>query len=147
MKIVVQDLGTELSQAISFNLNDRAILEGIYPFLIMIGNPSGTFYFTILKDSTQIFQQSFTSADLKNSLQTTNNNLYVYYPIFPNIKIKNGSYTLKLTASGYTKTSSSFIGWGQQHENIQNKMNYTPTKYSENSLTYRLKIRKEGIAA
>lgn len=126
-------------------LNDRTYLSAIYPLIIMVGNPLGTFYFTIMNGAIQIYQSSFTSSDLKLSLNTTDNNLYVYYPILTNIKLRKGNYTLKLTASGYSESPSSFIGWGQQHEDIQNSMDYIPSGISKNSLTYRVKMLKEGI--
>jgi hypothetical protein len=71
----------------------------------------------------------------------------VFYPIIPDspIKLEKGTYTLKLTASGYISNSSSFIGWLQQFEDVQNDMDYLPLFSNQNSLAFRLKIFKEGV--
>lgn len=145
MKIVTQNLKVELSQEITLNGTRREIIGSIAPLLVLVGAPLGTFTFSIMSGATTLFSESFTSADLKAALTTTDDNLYIFYPFEPNIRLKGDVYLLKLTAGGYNPTPTSFIGWGQEHENIQNEMDYTPSGISQNSLSYRIKIFKEGI--
>jgi len=145
MMILVRDIDPEISQSITLKLQSRYILKSIAPYLVMVGAPSGTFTFQLKSGLITLFEQSFTSAELKAALNTTNNNAYVYYPFLINKRLKKGTYTLKITASGYSPASSSFIGWAQQHEDIQNQMEYLPSNDGENSLAFRMKIVKEGV--
>jgi len=91
--------------------------------------------------------KSFTSADIKAASGTTDNYLYSFYPVIPTnpLKIEKGDYILRLKTSGYTASGSSFIGWIQQHEDIQNSISYNPINDSQNPLAFRVKIYKEGI--
>lgn len=144
MIILCRDLLPLIEQEIEFNLPEKCVLGAISPFLVMVGAPAGTFTFGIYDGATTLFEESFTSADIKAKLGTTSNNGYVYYPFTPNIRLKKGQYTLRLNSSGYT-SGSSFLCWAQQHENVQNAMNYTPSNVIENSLSFRLKVYREGI--
>jgi hypothetical protein len=145
MKILCAELVNELIQPVTFE--KEFTLEGIYPFLLMINSPSGTFNFEMIKDATTIFFKSFTSADLKAALGTTNDYLYSFHPIVPSspIRVKRGNYTFKLSHLGYTFNESSFLGWGQQHENRQNSVSYTITGSSNIPLAFRIKTKIEGI--
>ena len=143
--ILVRDIDPVITQSMTFKLQNRYILKSVAPFLVMVGNPPGTFTFGIYSGLIPIYEQSFTSGDLKTALETTNNNAYVYYPFLVNKRLKKGNYTLKITASGYSPASNSFLGWAQQHESIQNQMEYLPSNDSENSLAFRVKIIKEGV--
>lgn len=146
MKLLAQSLYTELNQVVRFSLEGTYIVGSIAPYIAMVNNPSGTFTFSILKNSEVIYSSNFTSADIKTKLNTTNNHAHIYYPFTPNIKIKKGLYTFRLSASSYSPTSTSFLGWIQQHENIQVPMDYTPSGDWDNSLTFRIKLLKEGEA-
>lgn len=145
MKIVIQNIKNEVSQDISVDVTRRAVVGSIAPFIVMVGAPAGTFTFGIYQGATALFEESFTSNDIKEALNTINNHAYLFYPFIPNIRISSGIYTLKLTASGYAPTDTSFMAWGQQHEDIQNGLDYTPSGVSQNPLSYRIKILKEGI--
>jgi len=72
---------------------------------------------------------------------------HVFFPLtsttpFP---LAKGSYKLKLSATGYSATETSFLGWVQQHEDLNNELDYTPINDEENPLAIRIKIFKEGI--
>jgi hypothetical protein len=104
--------------------------------------PAGTFTLSIKSGATTLCSKSFTSADIKTSLGTVNNYAHVFYPIVfdsPSF-LGRGSYDVVLSASGYTGTNSSFIAWIQQHENLNNELDYEPLTDDENPLALRLKV-------
>ena len=140
--LLVQKLETELAQELSYKLSDRCQIGAFYPYLYMHNAPSGTFTIELLNsDDDAVMTKSFTSADIKASLSTSNNYAHVFYPIIPTnpIQIEYGNYTIKLSASGYSPSDSSYLGWIQQHENIQNIMDYAPAFDTQNSLAIRIK--------
>jgi len=89
----------------------------------------------------------FTLSEVKTAIGTTSNYIHSFIPIMPltPLKIEKGSYSLRLSASGYSPNASSFIGWIQQFEDVQNVMSYLPLDDSQNSLAFRVKEFKEGI--
>lgn len=145
MKILCSELVNELIQPVYFEKD--ANIEGIYPFLVMINSPAGTFKFQIKSGATVLFEKTFTSSDLKSELSTLDDYLYSFHPIVPQnpFKIKKGTYNLHLTHTGYTYSNSSFLAWGQQHEDRQNIITYTLTGSSKIPLAFRIKTKKEGV--
>jgi hypothetical protein len=145
--LLVQKLYSELSQEVTFDLNERVHIGSIIPYIYLHNAPAGTFTFEMTGPNGAVFSKSFTSSDIKTALSTTDNYAHVYYAISPTnpVQIEKGAYTFTLTASGYTPTESSFIGWIQQHENIQNEMSYDPIDDEQNSLCIRYKSYREGI--
>lgn len=113
----------------------------------MIGSPIGTFTLEMTGPNGVVISESFSSNDIKNAIGTTDNYAHVFYPIIPidPVQIESGSFTIKLTSSGYSPTESAFIGWVQQHENIQNEMSYIPADDTSNTFAIRFKSYKEGI--
>lgn len=143
--LVVQTLVNELSQDFEIVLNERYHLGAIIPYLYF-HNPVGTFTIELVRDLDTIFSKSFTLLDVQTALDTNSNYIHCFYPIIPDaIKLEKGQYKIKLTASGYSSNPSSFIGWCQQFEDVQNEMNYLPLSDDENSLAFRVKIYKEGV--
>lgn len=145
--LVVNPIGASLEQEFTYNLNDRCHIGAFYPYIVMIGSPLGTFTCELTKGGVEIFSKTFTSALIKLSLSTTDNYAHAFYPIIPDapIQIEKGTYKLKISTSGYTETATSYLGWAQQFEDIQNEMSYTPSGDNQNSLAFRLKIYREGI--
>lgn len=113
----------------------------------MVNAPAGTFSMDLTKDAVVVFSKDFTSSDIKLSLTTSNNFAHAFYPVIPTnpVQLEKGTYTLSITAIGYTETMDSYLGWAQQFEDVQNQMSYTPSGTEENSLAFRLKVYKEGI--
>lgn len=146
--LVVNPIGTGLEQEFTFNLNTRAHVGAFYPYLVMVSAPAGTFSVDLLKGLDVVFSKDFTSADIKMSLLTSDDFAHAFYPVIPNdpVQLEIGTYTLRISSSGYTETNTSYLAWAQQFEDIQNEMSYTPSGTEENSLAFRLKIYKEGIA-
>lgn len=140
--LLVQELTTELSQELRYSLSKRCQIGAFIPYLYMHNAPAGTFIIDLLNsDDDIIMSKSFTCSDIKTSLSTSDNYAHVFYPIIPTspIQIEYGTYTIKLSASGYTYSSGSYLGWIQQFENIQNIMDYVPADSTENSLALRIK--------
>lgn len=145
--LVCQTLYTELTQEVFYGSRERLQIGCFSPYLLMMNSPVGTFNLEVIGTNGTVFSESFNSSDIKASIPTTDNYAHVFYPVIPTnpVQIEYGSFTIKLTASGYTPTNSSFLGWIQQHENIQNEMTFTPSNDAENSLAVRFKSYKEGI--
>lgn len=140
--LLVQRLETELTQELRYNLSDRCQIGALIPYLYMHNSPAGTFAIDLLNsDDEIIISQEFDCDDIKAALETSNNYAHVFYPIIPTnpIQIEYGLYTIKLSATGYTPSDSSYLGWIQQFENIQNVMDYVPVNDAQNSLAIRIK--------
>jgi hypothetical protein len=93
----------------------------------------------------EIYTKAFTSADIKASLETTDNYAHVFFPIIPEnpIQIEKGVYTFRLQASGYTLSTSSYLAWIQQHENIQTELESEIENFTELPFSVRIKIYTE----
>lgn len=145
--LIVETLKTELSQEIRLENQERYTIGAIIPYLYLHNSPAGTFTLEILSGVTSVFSQSFTSADIKTAIGTSDNYAHVFYPIVPQnpVQLDAGVYTIKLTAAGYSVSGSSFLGWIRQHENLNNILDYEPVSDSENPLAVRLKVFKRGI--
>jgi hypothetical protein len=146
--LVVETLKTELTHPFSLTLDVRYNIGALCPYLYMHNAPSGTFTFSIEDaDDVEVFSQSFTSADIKTALSTTDNFAHVFYPVVPEspLFLEKGSYTAILSASGYSANSVSFLGWVRQHEDLVNELDYTPDTDFENPLSLKIKVLKQGI--
>lgn len=145
--LIVEVLETEISQPWEFYLRKPNLVVGFYPYLYIQNAPAGTFTWSIEKSGQTVFSKSFTSADLKASLATINDHLHVWFPILPvtAMILGKGSYLTRLTATGYSATSTSFIGWIRQHENVYNEMDYQPSTDLENPLSLKMKTASQGI--
>jgi hypothetical protein len=143
--ILYKKLNSELFQnrtlVISDERIDRIHIAAFCPYILMVGNPSGTLTFSVETNSVEIFSQDFTSADIRLSLNTTDNYAHVFYPIAPTnpIQLGEGDYVFKLTSS-YTPTELSHFGWIQQYEDIQTDTNYTISSDDQNPLAMRIKL-------
>lgn len=147
--LLSKTLETVLEQQIRFKLSTRCHIAAMIPYIMMFNSPAGSFEFEFysVDRAETVFTKSFTCADIKAALSTTDNYAHVFLPIIPTnpVQIESGLYTIKITASGYTATVDSFLGWIQQFEDIQNEMEYVPVNDEENSLAIRYKIYKEGV--
>lgn len=142
--LVVDSLTSSLQQDIDVIGTERIHVAAFIPYLYIYNMPAGTFTFSLIKSSVTVFSQTFTCADIKTSLGTTNNYMHCFYPIIPSslVQMAEGTYTVKISSSGYTASNSSYIGWIKQHENIQNGIEYTPSSDKQNPLAIRIKTYK-----
>lgn len=136
-KVVCDELKTTLSQTIYLKYDRIYHIGGIKIGLVMYNAPLGTFTLS-LKDNggTTLTSESFTSSDIKSDLSTTDNYAYIDKALNITAPIKKGTYSLELSASGYTYSSSSFLGWIKPHENLFNPTETTPTEFTENPFRY-----------
>jgi len=133
--LVVEELKTTLSQDFKLNLNQRAIISAVRPYIYMHNAPAGTFTLSIKQSSTTLWSQNFTSQAIKDALETTDNYAHIKLNLLPDyLKLSKGTYTAELSSSGYTPTSDSFIGWIKPHEDLYFDVYGTPSSDSENPL-------------
>jgi hypothetical protein len=140
--LLVQMLNSELSQEFRLNIDKRYIIAGLYPYLYMHNAPAGTFTFSVLRGEDELISQDFTCSDIKTSLNTTDNYAHVFFPILPEDDLwvlDKGDYTAKISASGYSATSSSFLGWIREYEN-PGELDYVPESDAELPMSLRAKI-------
>jgi hypothetical protein len=140
--LVVDKLETTLEQDLAYSGSERIAIASIAPYLLMYNNPSGTFTLSVLKGSELLFSKSFTSAEIKTAMSTTDNYAHVFYPIIPDngIQLEGGTYKFRISASGYTASESSYMGWIRQFENIQTELDYVP--YSDLQKPYSIRIKQ-----
>lgn len=140
--LLVEELRTELIHEFLITKQFRNVLGAIYPYIAMVGAPAGNFKIKFYRDNNLVFTRTFTSQDLKDSLESFKDNLHVWYPIIPEfpIQLNKGLYKVRLSATGYTYSGDSFIGWIRQHENLNNKLNYEPLNDAKNPLALRIKV-------
>lgn len=147
MILLSQTIRDSLSQVYTATNSKRFSIAGFYPYLLLVNAPSGTFTFTLTINGEDVFTKEFTSADLKSSLNTTNDTLHTFFPIVPTnpVFIERGDFTCTISTSGYSPSSNSYIAWIQQFEDVQNETEYEAVSSDENPLAMRIKIYKEGI--
>ena len=142
--LISDKLETTLEQELTYRGPERITIASIAPYLLVYNNPFGAFTLTILKGSETLFSKSFTSEEIKSSLLTTNNYAHVFYPIIPEngIQLESGTYKFRLSATGYTPTDASYLGWIRQFENIQTELDYVPETDFEKPYSIRIKQYK-----
>lgn len=119
MKLLVDTLTSEHEQIFSLTNDTRYILEEIKTYLYMHNSPAGTFTVTLYRNDVELASKSFTSADIKASLNTDNNYIHVFYPLdFGFTPLSKGTYKIKLTSSGYTFSESAYLAWIKEFESI-----------------------------
>ena len=126
-KLVVDELQTTLEQTFTYDLDKRATIHAVGLYLYMCNAPSGTFTLSVKSGATTLISQTFDSAEMKTDMSTTDNYLYMWKTLLFDdlIQLEKGTYTLELSSSGYTYSSTSYLAWIKEHENIF--MNYTGT--------------------
>lgn len=138
--------GETLSQEFTLKNETRYHVEAIIPYLYVHNVPSGTFHLKVKQGSTVVYSHDFNKSDIQASLGTVLNYFFVYYPVIPEPKLKlgSGSFTLELSATGYTYDMNSFIGWIREHESLVNKLDYVPANDLEKPYSFKLKTLKEA---
>lgn len=146
--LLVEPLSTvDLVQSIRLKRSERYQIGSFIPYIYLHNAPSGTFTLSVEKDSIVLFQKSFTSSDIKSAMNTTDDYLHCFYPVVPNnpIQLESGIYDVRLSAASYANSSSSFIGWIRQFEDLNNTLDYAPIADNHKPLAIRLKIYDRGI--
>lgn len=138
---VVQELTSELSQ--SFSVTDEVGLRigAVRPYLYAQGTVAGTFRMALFYNSVEIATTAtFTASDMKTAAGFVNDYFAVnYYKAFTGaVGLPRGDYEIKLISSGYTYSTTDYIGWIIEHENARNAMSYTPANDSQRSFSFDL---------
>lgn len=138
--LVVHELDTYASQSFTVDNGRRLLIESVRPYLFFYNAPAGSFTLSLYAGATLLDSADITFADIQTALETTDNFVVAYCRFeFENQPVLNpGTYELKLTASGYTKSATSYAGWVALHEDLINDITYTPVDDSENPLTFQL---------
>lgn len=145
--LLIQELKDELSQEFKLNLSERFIIASFAPYLYIHNAPAGTFTLDIIKNSAIIYSVDFTAAEIIADMGASSDYVRAFYPFLPDfpLAMEKGTFTAKLSATGYAYNNSSFIGWIQQHEDLNNLLDYVPVDDTKNPLAMRIKIYKQGL--
>jgi len=143
-KLVIDELHSTLSQTFTLYKNGRSTIEAIRPYIYMHNAPAGIFTLSIKSGGTALISKTFTSAEIKTDLSTTDNYAHLWKAIvFDNpSQFENGEYELELSSSGYTYSDSSHLGWIREHENLINEISGTPVSDIENPRAFQLLTRQ-----
>jgi len=116
--LLVEELKTTLEQDFTLAGSRVYQISALRPFVCMYAAPSGTFTFSIKNGSNVLGSLSFTSADIQSDLNTSNTYAYLHKALeFTNdIPLRAGTYTLEMSASGYTYSPDSFISWVKNND-------------------------------
>ena len=138
--LVVEELKTTLSQNFTINGERRYQLVAVRPKIYMHNAPNGTFSLSIKSGSTTLASKSFTSAEIKSDLSTSDNYAWIWKNLAFDftVPLEKGDYSLELSSSGYSFSSSSYIGWVKDHESVFNTISGNPTSSLDNPFTFQL---------
>ncbi len=142
--LLVETLQTSLSQEIDYTGESRVEIAAFYPYVYFHNVTGAVFTFEIKQGATVVFEQDFTSEEIRAA---SGDYAHVFFPIIPDfpVQLEEGSYTFSIKAkSGYT-AGATFIGWIKQYQDIQNEMSYTPSSSASNTYALRFKKYIEGI--
>jgi len=143
--LVVNPIENSMVATMEYEGYERLKLAAVIPYLYFHNKSNDNITFTMAKDGVEVFSDTFTAADVKTALGTTDNYFHVYYPITPSnpIQLTAGTYTFTIDAPNYSPDG--FVGWIQQHEDVQTPFSYESSDSSQNPLTIRFKEYREGI--
>jgi hypothetical protein len=142
--LLVETLQDSLSQEIDFTLDERVEIAAFIPYIYFHNVTGAVFTFELKRDSDVIFEQDFTSEQVK---EASGDYAHVFYPIIPinPVQLENGSYTFTIKRKSGYLAGASFIGWIKQYVDVQNEMSYTPESSASNTFAIRFKKFREGI--
>jgi hypothetical protein len=135
-RVYCEELITTLTQEINFVSRRRYHIPAISLGIVMYNAPSGTFTLSVMDGSIVLTSKSFTSADIKTDLSTSNNYGYIYKTLqfTSELILEYGSYDFVLSSSGYTYSSNSFIGWIKPPSDVFNTEANSDSLYLNNPL-------------
>jgi hypothetical protein len=147
--LVVEELFTTLTQDINLTNNHRYQVAAFRPKIFMYNAPAGTFTLSLKSGANVLQSVTFTSAEIKSDLNTTDNYAWLWKAlIFDNpLPVVKGTYTLELSSSGYSFTNSSYLGWIKDFNNLYNERSEVFESYQTNPLTFQIYTKKRGELA
>lgn len=144
--LLVQELRTGEVLEQQFRISDyqRTTVAAISPYLYFHNAPAGTF--TVELVGLRAWSFDFAEVQAATAVEGYSHVFFPLVPITP-LHLDVGTYTLRLSASGYA-LGASWMGWVQQHENLDNLLDYVPTNDGQNPLAIRIKeMRRRTIDA
>ena len=137
--LVYDTLETELVQEIVVGNHLGLYNPTLKPWLYFLNNPAGTFTLSIYKGVDFLMSKSFTLADLKTQLNTTDKSGYLFFNLDFGGHLPFGFYTLKLTSTGYTYSNTSFLAWCKDWEsNFESNPNLATIEWTQYPLAVRV---------
>lgn len=132
-------LQTTLSQGFSLSRFHNGV--GIRVRLIFKQLPAGVFTFTILSGAEELASVDFTAVSAQVSFNGTTPSFSVDLSLPVKFNLPKGSYTLRLSSSGYAYSSGSWVAWCKTFEP---DLEYDGVKYlSFSNSAYFFKILEE----
>lgn len=149
MKLLIEELRNTLSQEFTISLNKRRQVYAVRPRLYMHNAPSGTFTVKIKDGATELASRDFTSTELKSLLNTANNYAHGFFKLdFDEpVPLKNGTYQVELSASGYTFSESAYLAWVKDHDNVFHEIDGTVDGDEDKPLTFELWTYRNEVRA
>lgn len=139
--LVIEDKIENFIHEFKLELQRRYQIAGFYPYLYLIGNPSGTFTFKINNGARDVFTKSFNASDIREVMSAPLGAIRVSFPVVPftPMIINTGNYTARIEASDYSPNSNSYLGWIREHENLSNEVPDQDGKAISNPCTMKIK--------
>jgi hypothetical protein len=134
--LVADQLITELVQPLSI-YRDMSLV-GIRAKLYFHNSPSGTFYFNFYKNGDLFKSVMFTSAWSKLQIGTLDQSFWIDMAIQEPINLSQGDIVVKLESSGYLFTSSAWLGWCKDFNQVSGNVIGTPIDFTEHPFILRL---------
>jgi len=120
---VINELKSTLSQ--EFTIIKRREIIAIRPKLLFVDDPAGEFIITLKQGATTLGSASLTMTEILDGTGWVANRYHYGFLRFqfaaPIILNRGLTYTIELSSSGYTYSSSSYLGWIQEYYNPINQ--------------------------
>lgn len=116
-------------------------IAGIKPYLLAASPSITSVTFEIIQGAVTLFSKTLTFAEIKAMGSTSYDNWhgFVTFANDDGLYLQEGDYEIKMSATGYTYSSSNFIGWCKDIVcTIGNTYGTAPTNYTMNPYSYRL---------
>lgn len=141
--LVVEELETTLTQTV--NIQRRMNVVAIRPYLYFDNLPNTTITLAIKQGATTVDSSTLTQAEIiANSSITSSNYAHGFFRFdFTSTPLHAGqSYDIVLSASPYTFSESSWIGWVKEHENHTNNFASSIQYDQDNPLSLQIWSRR-----
>jgi hypothetical protein len=138
--LAVEELVTTLVQPLKVEKPVR--LLAVKPWLYFHNMPSGTFTMALKKDSVTVREWQFTSANVRDAFGGTQQFFHVYLSLSGSpLIIKEGDYTLELSASGYT-FGASWVGWCKDWQGVVGRVEGQAVDFTAYPYSFRILASK-----
>ena len=142
--LLVEELKSGLVQGFTLDNTKRYTVSGVYPHLLVYGNPAGSFIFQLKRNTTVLFSKSYSAADMKAQIPTTDSYAHLFLSVIPDgdVMIDGGDYTFVMASVGYTFSESNYIGWCRNFEEQDYKSEVYKFNDNTNAMKIKLKINE-----